>query len=143
MEISYHLPFYLITIKELDTECLVINTNQVFIQWSLGSSSCYWNTLLGTSFFFFDFLNFILFIFLYSRFLLVIHFIHISVYMLLGTSWNSPFQLQTATQVSNFFLSLNQNIFSWNFYLSVLCLPLVTFRVNSFPLSHLLFENIK
>ena len=32
-------------------------------------------------FFFFEFLNFILFIFLYSRFLLVIHFIHISVYM--------------------------------------------------------------
>ena len=29
----------------------------------------------------FEFLNFILFIFLYSRFLLVIHFIHISVYM--------------------------------------------------------------
>ena len=31
-------------------------------------------------FFFFEFLNFILFIFLYSRFVLVIHFIHISVY---------------------------------------------------------------
>ena len=31
--------------------------------------------------FFFEFLNFILFMFLYSRFLLVIHFIHISVYM--------------------------------------------------------------
>ena len=34
------------------------------------------------SLFFFEFLNFILFIyFLYSRFLLVIYFIHISVYM--------------------------------------------------------------
>ena len=32
-------------------------------------------------FFFFELLNFILFIFLYSRFLLVIYFIHISVYM--------------------------------------------------------------
>ena len=32
-------------------------------------------------FFFFKFFNFILFIFLYSRFLLVINFIHISVYM--------------------------------------------------------------
>ena len=32
-------------------------------------------------FLFFEFLNFILFIFLYSRFLLVIYFIHISVYM--------------------------------------------------------------
>ena len=33
------------------------------------------------SFFFFKFLNLILLIFLYSRFLLVIHFIHISVYL--------------------------------------------------------------
>ena len=33
------------------------------------------------AFSFFEFLNCILFIFLYSRFLLVIHFIHISVYM--------------------------------------------------------------
>ena len=36
---------------------------------------------LSCFFFFFEFLNFILFIFLCSRFLLVIHFIHISVYM--------------------------------------------------------------
>ena len=39
---------------------------------------CVWVVVF---FFFFEFLNFILFIFLYSRFLLVIHFIHISVYM--------------------------------------------------------------
>ena len=38
-------------------------------------------SLVIATVFFFLFLNFILFIFLYSRFLLVIHFIHISVYM--------------------------------------------------------------
>ena len=36
------------------------------------------------------FLNFILFIFLYSRFLLVIHFIHISVYMSIPISQFNP-----------------------------------------------------
>ena len=40
--------------------------------------------------FFFEFLNFILFIFLYSRFLLVIYFIHISVYMSIPISQFIP-----------------------------------------------------
>lgn len=87
------------------TEYLVDNTNQVLIQWSLGSSSSYWNTF--------------------------------------GTTWDSPFQFQTVLNVSHFFLKLTQNTFYWNFYLLVLCLPLATFKVNSFPFPCLLFENIK
>ena len=39
---------------------------------------------------FFEYLNFILFIFLYSRFLLVIYFIHISVYMSIPISQFIP-----------------------------------------------------
>ena len=43
---------------------------------TISEASLHWG-----SFYFFKFLNFILFTFLYSRFLLVINFIHISVYM--------------------------------------------------------------
>ena len=44
----------------------------------------------GLFFFFFEFLNFILFILLYSRFLLVLYFIHISVYMSIPISQFIP-----------------------------------------------------
>ena len=47
---------------------------------------CSGHNQLKFMYFFFQFLNFILFLFLYSRFLLVIHFIHISVYMSIPTS---------------------------------------------------------
>ena len=56
----------------------LIRFNRLFLIESLGFS------------FFFEFLNFILFIFLYCRFLLVIHFIHISVYMSIPISQFIP-----------------------------------------------------
>ena len=49
------------------------------------------------SFFFFEFLNFILFTFLYSRFLFVVHFIHISVYISIPIS-----QFITPPQIPSF-----------------------------------------
>ena len=55
---------------------LLHNTEQSSLCYTVGPG---WLSILF--YFFFEFLNFILFIFLYSRFLLVINFIHIGVYM--------------------------------------------------------------
>lgn len=61
---------------------------------------------------------------------------------LAGCLLNSPFQLQTAINVISSF-RWTKTRFSWNFYPLIVSLPLVTFKVNSFPLPCAFLETIK
>ena len=87
---SPRLIFYVISSSRLSWyQCLgqFSHPECPYFLWSLALSVLNWN--LGIHLFFF--LNFrILFIFLYSRFLLVIHFIHVSIYMSIPISQFIP-----------------------------------------------------
>ena len=81
------------------------------------------------------FLNFILFIFLYSRFLLVIHFIHISVYMSIPIS-----QFITPPPPSHFPPLVSICLFSTSVSQFLTCKPVQLYRFSRFHIYALIYD---
>ena len=81
------------------------------------------------------FLNFILYIFLYSRFLLVIHFIHISVYMSIPVS-----QFITHTHPCHFPTLVSIRLFSISVSLFLPCKPVHLYHFSRFHIYVLIYD---
>ena len=89
--------------------------------------------------FFFEFLYFILFIFLYSRFLLVIHFIHISVYMSIPISQFIP----PPHHHHHFPPLVSIHLFSASVSLFLPCKPVHLYHFSRFHIYALIYDICK